>query len=199
MLLPKVPTKQSGRRALVLQKSGPSFSTRWGQICKFHVQHDALRLDWESRMVALRTLACSISHQVPFILAAKSIYNASPLLHLYFSSDLIHSPLDQGNNLLTCLFFFQSCSDCNHAPCCRLSDHFVQHIWSFAWQYFQHDTPVHLAHSFFFYIFVPHALIFLSGINTLYSFISLPFCQTFLLLFLSTYNVARKQVHCFFF
>ena len=49
--------------------------------------------------------ACSISHQVPFILAAKSIYNASPLLHLYFSSDLIHSPLDQGNNLLTCLFF----------------------------------------------------------------------------------------------
>lgn len=104
MLLPKVPTKQS-RRALVLQKSGPSFNTRWGQIRKFQVQHDSLRLDWESHMVALRTLACLINHQVPLILAAKSIYNPSPLLHLYFSSDLIHSPLDQGNNLLTCFFF----------------------------------------------------------------------------------------------
>ena len=137
MLLPKVPTKQSGRRALVLQKSGPSFSTRWGQICKFQVQHDALRLDWESRMVALRTLACSISHQVPLILAAKSIYNASPLLHLYFSSDLIHSPLDQGNNLLTCLFFSSFAPTVTMLPVAgsaiilySTSDHLLDNIFS---------------------------------------------------------------------
>ena len=137
----------------MLQKSGPSFNTRWGQIGKFQVQHDSLRLSWESHMVALRTPICSISHQVPLILAAKSIYNSSPLFRLDFSSDLIHSPLDQGNSLLTWLFF-QSCSDCNHAPGCRLRDHFVQHIWSLAWQYFRlPNTPVHLAHSFSFYIF----------------------------------------------